>query len=100
MVEFALSVSLKLSRTYHAVPSAILANTTVNVVRSINLSTEERFIAPVIMRSFPVPRYQTIRHTVGGRRWMLCICIKGVAVMEIVAQTGLSWTAVNMALGL
>ncbi|RFC30766.1 MAG: Winged helix-turn helix [Candidatus Nitrotoga sp. MKT] len=25
---------------------------------------------------------------------------KGVAVMEIVAQTGLSWTAVNTALGL
>lgn len=34
------------------------------------------------------------------RKQVIRMYRKGVAVMEIVAQTGLSWTAVNTALGL
>lgn len=56
-MEFALSASLKLSRADYAVPSAILANTTVNVVRSISVSTGTVHRA-FDHDSFPVPRYK------------------------------------------
>jgi len=97
----ALSALLKPSSADCAVPSGILANTAISVVRSASVPTEERFIAPLIL-SFPVSWYQAIRHFRGAQVnalhfryvptsiWRVCF---RTALVQAPAQAGNQFTA-------